>query len=228
MKNITRLSIFGLLSGVCFFAFQNCSKPGVQTQASTATPSSIPAEPHDAGIGGIDPIDDIVLVPDIAPGEERTVSIQTSFGQVDLRCSAYPENSQIVPNGVFIRCQGDATALLKTAYDTPYSMPASFKMGSQLLTANFVNFMTLNDDQQAYYDASCSQPKDYFMGSSRSFQSSATGVVPRCKLTDSGEIGQCVDSTECRFAPILGGVYYRNKEVGWKMVTITYENIRRQ
>lgn len=160
----------------------------------------------------------------LSHGATTTISLQTSFGLIDLTCNAYQEGS--VPGGFFIRCRGDVTSSAKTSFGASYSLPKTATVWGKTLTMNFFDFRTDNYDQQAYYDANCSQPKDYFMGSSRTFTTN-TGTIPRCKLTDSGETGQCVDTTECKYAPILGGLYYRTKNVGWSSVTITYENIQR-
>lgn len=243
MKSIS----IGVAVAALILSFQNCSAP--QEEMTTASSkasksgSKTPIPQDDLIEGpevidpnpGMDPItppspDPKVGIPQTPPKNNETAVFQvdTSFGKLTIVCNAYANASADVP--MFIRCKGDGTNQLKTAFGTAHTIPSSLRVWGYDLTLNFNYFGTQNNDTDVYSDSSCSQKHDYVVGSGAYLSTSGSFKVPRCKDESKfSTLKHCMDSTQCAAlsGTPYGTLYVKNKSVGWTTVEFVYENIRR-
>lgn len=123
---------------------------------------------------------------------------------------------ECMESGDFVRCK---KALSKTP-GTSYSTDTRLTYKGQTLKLRYIYFGTLNSAQQAYADANCTQPVDYYMGSGV-YPAAATGTVPSCK-----DNGQCVHDTKCRKmkSPVGNARYVKTKVTGWSTAEAVLDN----
>lgn len=147
--------------------------------------------------------------PTPAPTPRPTPTPQPTPSDSSFACTA---------TGTYYRC-------VKQLSKTPgasYSLPKSITYNGATLTMRTIYFGTSNADQQAYADASCTQPVNYYMGSG-AYRTALSGSVPACK---DSSLGQCVTSTACLplGIKISGAAYYRNHQTGWTTAEAVYDN----
>lgn len=121
----------------------------------------------------------------------------------------------------YLRC----TKELPKVAGQVYAFPLTVSYGGKNLKIRFIYFGTSNEDQQAYSDANCTKPVNYYMGSGVYPALVNVGVVPRCKDTDGA--GQCVDTTACqKLTPAIGAAaYVKNKALNWSAGYVMWDTV---
>lgn len=227
-----------LISLLLVFGFQNCSEPQEQVGSSSKpskSGSSTSPELIDPGIPSVtpdpgieNPGDPNVGIPQTPPrdGETAVFQVDTSFGKFTIACQAFANAGPNIP--MYVRCNGDATNQLKTAFGMAHTVPRTLRVWGYELSLNFNSFSTQNSDTDVFSDSSCSVRHSYAVGSGMDVSISGSFVVPRCK-SGQGNLPHCVDTTQCSQLPgtPYGTLYVKNKAIGWTSVKMTYENIQR-